>query len=552
MSQKTFSSAPHHPLRLADTLIRAGAIYSMAQDRNVYRAIAIRDEWIVAVSQDPHGLDSLISAGTRVLDAPDLTILPTFEDTHNHFILAAQNISLVPVDRAHTLAEFIDLIRQRAAQTPPGTWIQTSAAWHEVILAEGRLPTAPELDEATREHPVVVRRGGHVAVANSLALELAGITRETPDPHGGTIVRFPDGTPNGVLIEAPAHSPVTRLVPATTFEQMVKGLKLACREYNAYGIGTVRDPMVMRDQLAVYQALWGRGELTVRSRLMVSPMAPTVAERMAIIEGFGVHSGFGDDLLKLWGLKFVLDGGAEGGALDEPYVNRPGFRGHLLWNPDDLFTLATFAVRRGWKIGTHAIGDHAVRTLLDVYERVVEENPGLKPGTLVLEHGFLADAQQRARAIRLGVSVTVQHPLLYTLGSVLMEGWGKERTREIMPVRAWLEEGASLSAGTDYPVSSFNPLLSIWGMVTRGTLKVGVQGPEYAIDQYTAVQLYTVAGARLNGESHRRGTLEPGRLADLVAFQSDPITCPVDDLPSLRPTFTLLGGRAVYDPEALF
>lgn len=285
---------------------------------------------------------------------------------------------------------------------------------------------------------------------------------------------------------------------------------------------------------------------------MLSPTTGrgTMADSLEGIEGFGLRSGFGDDLLKLWGLKFGLDGGAEGGALDQPYLNNPSYRGHLLWSPDDLLTLTNFATRRGWRIGTHAIGDRAVRTLLDVYEQVIEENPGLKPGTLVIEHGFLADAEQRARAIRLGVSVTVQHPLLYTLGSVLVEGWGKERTREIMPVRAWLEEGASVSAGTDYPVSSFNPLLSIWGMVTRGTQNVGIQGPEYAIDQYTAVQLYTVAGAQLNRESHRRGTLQPRRLADLVAFRSDPITCPVDDLPSLRPVFTMVGGRVVYDPEA--
>ena len=144
MDQHLFPPASPHAPRLADLLIRAAAIYSMAQNRAVYQAIAIRDEWIVAVSQDPHGLDGLISAGTHVLDAPDLTILPAFEDTHNHLMLAAQNMSLVPVDRAHTLAEFIDLIRQRAAQTPPGAWIQTSAAWHEVNLAEGRLPTAPD------------------------------------------------------------------------------------------------------------------------------------------------------------------------------------------------------------------------------------------------------------------------------------------------------------------------------------------------------------------------------------------------------------------------
>src|SRR6266568_1860685 len=510
-----FPRAADTPLRLADLVIRAGAIYSMAQDRKVYRAIAIRDEWIVAVSEDPHGLDGVISAGTHVVDAPQLTILPAFEDTHNHFILAAQNSCLVPVDRAHTMAEFIDLIRQRAAQTPPGEWIRTSDAWHEVNLAEKRLPTAPELDEATREHPVIVRRGGHVAVASSLALKLGGITRDTPDPQGGTIVRFPDSTPTGVLIEAPAHAPVTRLVPALTFEQMVEGLRQACQEYNSYGLGAVRDPMVTRDQVPIYQALWEQGELTIRSRLMLSPTTGrgTMADSLEGIEGFSVRSGFGDDLLKLWGLKFGLDGGAEGGALDQPYLNNPGYRGHLLWSPDDLLKLTNFAARRGWRIGTHAIGDRAVRTLLDVSEQVIEENPGLKPGTLVIEHGFLADAEQRARAIRLGVSVTVQHPLLYTLGSVLVEGWGKERTREIMPVRAWLEEGASVSAGTDYPVSSFNPLLSIWGMVTRGTL-------------------------------------QPRRLADLVAFRSDPITCPVDDLPSLRPVFTMVGGRVVYDPEA--
>ena len=551
MNQNLFPPVSPHAPCLADRLIRAAAIYSMAQDRAVYQAIAIRDEWIVAVSQDPHGLDGLISADTQVLDAPDLTILPAFEDTHNHLIFAAQNMGLVAVDRAHTLAEFIDLIRQRAAQTPAGTWIQTSAAWHEVNLAEGRLPTAPELDEATRNHPVLVRRGGHVVVANSLALTLGGITRDTPDPQGGTILRFPDGTPTGILIEAPAYAPVIALVPAMTPEQLVEGLRHACRAYNAYGIGTVRDPWVAREQMPVYQALWEQGELTVRSRLMLAPQAATLEKSMAIIEGFGVRSGFGDDFLKLWGLKFGLDGGAEGGALDEPYLNNPGYRGHLLWNPDDLLTLANFAVRRGWKIGTHAIGDRAVRTLLDVYEQVITENPGLGPGTLVLEHGFLADATQRARAIRLGIPVTVQHPLLYTLGSVLLEGWGEERTRQIMPVRAWLVEGASLSAGTDYPVSPFNPLLALWGMVTRGTLKVGIQGPEYTIDQFTAVQLYTVAGAQLNGESHRRGTLEPRRLADLVAFRSNPITCPIDDLPDLLPIFTMVGGRAVYDPETM-
>lgn len=151
---------------LADLVIRAGAIYAMTEDRKCFRSLAIRGEWIVAASEDPHGLDSLISAGTRVLDNPELTLLPAVEDTHNHLILAAQNSLLVPVDQAHTLAEMVELIRQRAARTPKGEWIKTSDAWHETNVQEGRLPTAQELDAATPDHPVLVRRGGHVVIAN--------------------------------------------------------------------------------------------------------------------------------------------------------------------------------------------------------------------------------------------------------------------------------------------------------------------------------------------------------------------------------------------------
>jgi predicted amidohydrolase YtcJ len=355
------------------------------------------------------------------------------------------------------------------------------------------------------------------------------------------------------LIEGAASEPVTKLVPPPTVAQMVEGLKQACQLYHAHGIGTVRDPLVMREQMPIYQTLWERGELTVRSRLLLAAAfgPATPAEVNAKIEGFAVRSGFGDDQLKIWGLKFGLDGGAEGAALDEPYSNNPTFRGHLLQSPEAFFEMANFAARRGWRIGTHVVGDRAVRTALDVYEQIIQENPGLPPGTLVLEHAFLANAEQRARAIRLGVWVTIQHPLLYTLGPILLQGWGEARTREVMPVRAWLDEGAVLSAGTDYPVSSYNPMLSIWGMVTRGTQHAGIQGPEYAIDQYTAVRLSTAAGAELDGESQRRGTLQTRKLADIVAYRTDPITCPLDDLPSLLPVLTMVGGRVVYDPEGV-
>jgi predicted amidohydrolase YtcJ len=265
-----------------------------------------------------------------------------------------------------------------------------------------------------------------------------------------------------------------------------------------------------------------------------------------------VRSGFGDDLLKIWGLKSLMDGGPFAAALDQPYANNPTSSGTPFWNTDDLVEVANFAVRRGWRIGIHAIGDHAVRSVLDAYARVISANPGLSPGTLVIEHAFLADAQQRARASRLGVGVTVQHPLLYAQGAQLLAGWGQERTGQIFPIRGWIEAGAQVSAGSDSPPSPFDPLQAVWGMVTRGTRQIGVQGPEQAIDQYAAIELYTAASAQLNWESERRGTIQPRRLADLTAYRTDPVTCPVEQLLGLRPVFTIVGGRAVYDPASIF
>jgi predicted amidohydrolase YtcJ len=530
-------------------VIRAGAIHSLADDRARYRSLAVRDEWIVAVSADAHGLDDLITPGVRVVEDPTLTLLPAFFDTHNHLLEAARNFTMAPVDQAHTMADLLDVIRRRAARTPPGEWIRTTNGWNEADLAEGRLPTAAELDSATSIHPVLVRRGGHTGVANSLALTRAGITKDTPNPRGGTYGRLPDGTPDGRL-EGGAVYVVADLIPPVSFEEQVAGLQRACQVFNALGLAAVRDALIQRDELLIYQAAWERGWLSLRCHPMVVvyPLAP-VAERIALIEGLGVRSGFGDDWLRLWGLKFVMDGGVEGAALEQPFAAESYGTGHLNWDPDEMVTVANAAVRRGWRIGTHAAGDRATRTVLDVYERVLQANPGLPTGTLVIEHALLAPPEQRARAIRMGIPVTVQHPLLYAQGAQMVKLWGAARATDALPVRAWLSEGATLSAGSDYPAAGYDVARSLWGLVTRQTQRAGTLGPQWAIDQYTALQLYTRAGTRLTGEEGLRGTLQPHRLADLVAFSSDPTTCPVDELRSLRPVFTMVGGRAVYDPD---
>jgi predicted amidohydrolase YtcJ len=444
----------------------------------------------------------------------------------------------------------IALIRERAEHTPKGEWIQTSNGWNESNLAEGRLPTAAELDRATTDHPILAPRGGHVSITNTRGLELMGITSATPDPPGGTIGHLPDGTPNGVL-EGGAAQTIKGLVPPPPLTESVDNLVDACAIYAASGVGSVREALILLEGWEVYQSAWEQGRLPIRCfpLLLVDPFR-SQTERLAFVEGLGARSGFGDDWLRLWGLKFVLDGGVAGAGMEQPFANNPSWTGHLNWDPDEMTEVVSHALARHWKVATHAVGDRTVRTVLDVYERALEQNPDTPPGTLVVEHAFLADQTQRARAIALGISITVQHPLLYVNGKEILESWGPERTAAVMPVRSWLEEGATVAAGTD-TVRPFDPMLNIWGMVTRGTKDVGVQGAEHAVDQYTAIELYTSAGTRLTGEGDRRGTLEPRRLADFVAYRADPVTAPVDELPSLTPAITCVGGRGVHDPDKL-
>ncbi|MGW1216762.1 amidohydrolase [Streptomyces sp. NPDC002499] len=527
--------------RGADLIVRAGVVHTLVPGQDPQRALAVRGDRIAAVSADPRGLDHLVGAGTEVYDLPGATVLPAFDDTHTHLIFAALGAHDVPVHRARNIPEFLDLIRQRAAVTPEGEWIRTTTNWQELNLAERRMPTAAELDRATDRHPVLVKRGGHNDVVNSRALRLAGITEDTPVPPGGTIGRGSDGRPDGRLIDNALHL-VERLVPAPDRAERIDGLRLACRGYAATGIGTVRDCAVAPEDYAVLLAARAAGALGIRVRALISALGMTgaaqVEDLLDVMEEWRDNS---DPWLSVWGVKFGLDGGLEAGATEEPYACDHAFSGMLIWEPDALVEAVEAVVRRGWRVGTHAYGDRAVRTLLDVYERVLARNPGLPAGTLVMEHGGLAGPEQRARAVQLGIPVTIQQPLLHDTAEVEEGFWGPERVARLFPARGWIDLGAQVSAGSDFPVGQFGAMRSVWGMTTRQTV-IGVKGPEHAITYDEALTLHTTNAARLLGEEHLRGTLTPGRLADLTVWDRDPAQCPADDLRDLNPTHTFVAG----------
>ncbi|WP_369386853.1 amidohydrolase [Streptomyces sp. CG1] len=533
----------------ADLLVRAAAVHTLVPGQEPQRALAVRGDRVAAVSSDPKGLDGWVTARTRILDLPGATVLPAFDDTHTHLIFAGHSAYDVPVHQARTLAEFLDLIRQRAATTPAGEWIRTTTNWQELHLAERRMPTAAELDQATDRHPVLVKRGGHNDVVNGYALRLAGITEDTPVPAGGVIGRDADGRLNGRLIDN-ALGLVERHVPAQSRARRIDGLRLASGRYAATGIGTVRDCAVSLDDYAVLLATREAGALHTRVRALVSALglssAAQVEDLLDAMEDWRYRA---DPELRVWGVKFGLDGGLEAGATEEPYACDHAFSGSLTWEPDALAEAVETVVRRGWRVGTHAYGDRAVRILLDVYERVLRDLPGLPAGTLVMEHGGLAGPEQRARAVALGIPVTIQQPLLHDTADVEREFWGPERVAALFPARGWLDQGALVAAGSDHPVGQFGAMRSVWGMTTRQTV-IGVQGPEHSITYDEALALHTTQAARLLGEEHLRGTLTPGRLADLTIWDQDPAGCPSATLRDLNPTHTVLGGRLVHGPES--
>jgi predicted amidohydrolase YtcJ len=507
----------------------------------------VRGDRIFGLSADPDGLDGRVTARTRILDIPGAVVLPAFDDTHTHLIFAGRSAHDVPVHLARNIPEFVDLIRQRAAVTPEGQWIRTTTNWQELNLAERRMPTAAELDQATGRHPVLVKRGGHNDVVNTHALRLAGITRETLAPPGGVIGRDADGNLTGRLIDN-AQGLVERLVPLQDQAERVDGLGVASGQYAATGIGTVRDCAVTPDDFAALRAASAAGALSTRVRALISAIGLTGADQVEdLLDTVQDWQFSTDPWLGVWGVKFILDGGLEAGATEEPYACDHTFSGTLTWEPAALAEAVEAVVRRGWRVGTHAYGDRAVRVLLDVYEQVLDRNPGLPPGTLAMEHGGLAGAEQRARAVSLGIPVTIQQPLLHDLAEAETDFWGPERVARLFPAREWLDQGALVAAGSDFPVGRFGAMRSVWGLTTRQTV-IGIQGPEHAITYDEAVALHTVNAARLLGEDHLRGTLTTGRFADLTIWDQEPADAADDILRDLNPTHAIIGGRLVHGP----
>jgi len=533
------------PAVVADTIIINAVVHTMDTSQPTAEAVAIYRNRIMAVGST-NEIKKLAGPATRIIDAKKRLLLPGFNDAHTHFLSGGFQLSSVDLRDANSPEEFASRIKAFAAKLPKGRWI-TGGDWDHERWPDTKLPTKELIDSFTAETPVFVNRlDGHMALANSLALKLAGVTRETQDPPGGVIVRDKAGEPTGVLKDA-AQNFVWKVVSPSTFEEKLAAAKAATDYAARLGVTSVQD-MSAGSDVGVYQTLLDHGELKTRI-YAVSPLPSW--ERMAQT---GVRAHFGSEMLRVGGLKGFADGslGSTTALFYDPYLDdstTSGIAGDEMYPEGAMLKRVSEADRAGLQVMIHAIGDRANDMILSIYEQVAREN-GKRDRRFRIEHAQHLRAQDIARFGRNGVIASMQPYHAIDDGRWAEKRIGKERAKTTYAFRSLIDSGATLAFGTDWTVAPLNPLLSIYAAVTRRTLDgKNPNGwvPEQKISVEETVRAYTVGSAYAEFQENVKGTITVGKLADLVLLSRDIFTIDATEIENVKVVMTMIDGRVVFE-----
>jgi len=529
-----------------DLIIVNATVRTMDSRQPSAQAVAILGNRIVAVGPDKD-IKKLAGNNTRIIDAKKQLVLPGFNDSHVHFLSGGFQLSSVDLRDASSPQEFAERIRSFAEQLPTGRWI-TGGDWDHERWPKADLPTRELIDRFTPSTPVFVSRlDGHMALANSLALRLAGVTRQTLDPPGGLIVRDPKtGEPTGILKDA-AQSFVWKVIPEKSFEEKLAAARAATNHAASLGVTSVQD-MSAGNDVGVYQTLLNRGELKTR----IYAIAPLPAwERVART---GVRAHFGSDMLRIGGLKGFADGslGSTTALFYEPYRDAPGTSGipsDEMFPEGKMLQRVREADQAGLQIMIHAIGDRANDLILSIFEQISREN-GAGERRFRIEHAQHIRPQDIPRFARHKVIASMQPYHAIDDGRWAEKRIGKERAKTTYAFRSLLDAGAVLAFGSDWTVAPLDPLLGIYAAVTRRTLDgKNSKGwvPEQKISVEETVKAYTAGSAYAESQEGIKGTITPGKLADLVILSRDIFKIDPTDIEKVKVVMTVLDGRVVYE-----
>jgi predicted amidohydrolase YtcJ len=552
------ASPPQGP---ADLVLTNARIETMDPAHEWASAIAIRGESIAAVSyadQSAQALDDpaikpLVGPQTRVVDLHQAFVMPGFNDAHTHIgqsALAKLTVNFVGV---RSLAQFQQRVRESLQNHKAGEWI-SGFGWDQTLWPGKRDPTRADLDAVSDQNPMFFTRvDGHVAVANSLALQAAGITKETPDPPGGRIRRDPGtGEPTGFLEEDAATSLVYSKIPPPTLEQRRYGIELILANAARTGVTSLQDCSVLvlstdssfsPDNFLVYQQLRKEGKLTARITEWLDFTLP-----LAKLEELRREWGSTDPWLKTGALKGFMDGslGSRTAAMLAPYSDAPGTSGILRMDPENLKTMAIERDRAGFQLAFHAIGDRANRVALDTFAAVAAAN-GARDRRDRVEHAQVVAPDDFARFGKLGVVASMQPSHLLDDERWAGDRLGPERSRGAYAWRTMEQNGVHLAFGTDHPVEPLNPLRGIYACVTRQLPQGSASWePQESLPISDCLRAYTVGSAYAEFEEKTKGTIAPGMLADLVVYPVDLNQVPARELLAIPVKMTIVGGRIVY------
>src|SRR5713226_4542257 len=513
----------------ADLIIINARIHTMDQGQPLAEAVAVSGNRIIAVGTTKE-IRKLTGANTRAIVAKGQLVLPGFNDAHVHFMSGGFQLSSVDLRDANSQQEFAERIRAFADKLPPGRWI-TGGDWDHERWPDAKLPTKELIDRFTPNTPVFVNRlDGHMALANSLALKLANVTRQTLDPPGGIIVRDPNTSePTGVLKDA-AQSFVWKVFPPPSFEEKLAAARAATNHAASVGVTSVQDMSAGAD-VGVYQALLDRGEL--KNRIYAVWPLPRW-ERLAQT---GVRAHFGSAMLRTGGLKGFADGslGSTTALFFEPYLDAPntsGIPSDEMFPEGAMLERVRGADRAGLQVIIHAIGDRANDNILSIYERVEKEN-GDRDRRFRIEHAQHLRPQDIPRFARDKVIASMQPYHAIDDGRWAEKRIGPERTKTTYAFRSLLDSGATLVFGSDWFVAPLSPLAGIDAAVNRRTLDgKHPEGwiPEQKIRVEEALRAYTTTAAFAGFEEKEKGTLATGKLADFVVLSRDPLSIPAREL----------------------
>jgi len=530
----------------ADLLIRDAKIWTVDKSHPTAQAVAVLGDRIVAVGSNDE-IEAWHGARTRVIDASGKLLLPGFNDAHVHFVDGGLALDTVQLNDATSADEFARRIAERAQGTPKGEWV-SGGEWDETKWNPARMPTKELIDPATPDTPVFVSRyDGHMALANSVTLRLAGITANTPDPPGGVIVRDAQGNPTGALKDS-AMDYVYRVAPPLSHEQRLKAIKRALAHAASLGVTSVQHMNPEYADIAVYQELLQRGELT--ARIYAAPLIPGVDDQVKI----GVRHAFGGPFLRIGALKAYADGslGSATAYFFDPFTDQPNNHGLL---SDEMHPISLMQDRMmradvaGLQICAHAIGDQGISIILDLYGEIVKAH-GESDRRFRIEHAQHMAARDFDRFAQLQVIASVQPYHAIDDGRWAEQRIGHDRASRTYAFRTFLNRGVRLALGTDWNVAPLNPMLTIYAAVTRATLDGNNPNgwfPEQKLTVPETVEAYTLGSAYAEFQEGEKGSITPGKLADMVLLSDDIFAIDPAKIREVTIATTIVGGKTVWD-----